>query len=78
MTDPSGLLSLHNPQFSPIDPWALVTENPPGPHIMEPVMALVGSGGGVHVGVSLPNTREQPLCVHIIELLTDIQRGALP
>lgn len=45
---------------------------------MEPVMALVGSGGGVHVGMSLPNTREQPLCVHIIELLTDIQRGALP
>ena len=77
MSDPAVLQSLRNPSFGPIDSWALVTKNHPGPNIPQPALAVVGSGGWVHIGETRPKTQGEALGVHISELLTDLQLGAL-
>lgn len=72
------LLLLHNPRLGPKESWALVTEIPAGPHIPEPALALVGSGGGVRIGVTQPNTRGEALAVLSGVLVVDLPCGALP
>ena len=72
------LSSFHSPGLSPVNPWALVPENPTWPHSLEMALFLFGSGGGVQGCVTLPHTRGDALGVHISELLANLQRGALP
>lgn len=59
-------------------PLPLLTENPPWPQSPEPVLALVVSGGGVQSGMTWTNIRGEALCVHISEVLTNLQPVALP
>lgn len=75
--DPDVLTSLCSSGFSPEDPQSLVTENHPWLHFLELAQSLVGSGGGVQSRVTQPNTQGYALGVHIGELLTDLQCGAL-
>ena len=61
-----------------IESWAGFTEKPPWLHFPELALALMGIAGRVRFGETRPHTWGEALRAHNGELLSNLQRGALP